>query len=245
MTWNFPNCCGALDGRHIALRRPPDGRAELFKYRGRYSVVLLALVDADSKFLYVEVDTNGRADDMCVFRSSSLKTAIKNNSLNLPPDHVIIADNTFPLTTSIMKPFSKRDFSAVERIFNYRLSRARRVVDNAFGILAARFEVFRKEIELDVSTTDLIVRAACTIHNWLCTVSPETYLGKGWADFEDAETGEIHPGLWRETAVELPPLRTSRAVCPYTKEAAKKRNSIATYFSEEGQVPFQMRAIEM
>ncbi|XP_046994288.1 uncharacterized protein LOC124606350 [Schistocerca americana] len=174
--WNFPSCYGALDGNHTSIKRPPGSCAVFYNYKGGYSITQLALVDADCKFIYVDVGTNGRANDGSVFRLSSLKTAIDNDSLNLPQDYIIVADDAFPMTTNLIKPFSRRNLSLEERIFNYRLSRARRVAENAFGVLAGRFRVFRKEIEVNLSTVDLIVQAACKIHNWLRAASPGTYL---------------------------------------------------------------------
>ena len=47
-----------------------------------------------------------------------------------------------------MKPFPFRNQPIENHVFSYRLSRARRVVENAFGLLAVRFRVFRKPIEL-------------------------------------------------------------------------------------------------
>jgi len=66
-----------------------------------------------------------------------------------------------------MKPFSARGLSASERIFNYRLSRARRVVENSFGILTNRFRILRGQMQLQPDTACLVVLACCALHNFL------------------------------------------------------------------------------
>lgn len=243
--WNFPLCCGAIDGKHVAIKRPPGSCSEFYNYKGGYSVILLALVDADCKFLYIDVGTNGRANDASVFRMSSLKSAIDNSKLNFPNDYFILGDDAFPLSPNLMKPFSKRNLTLLERIFNYRLSRARRVVENAFGIMTARFRIFGKEIEVDLETVDLIVQCVCTLHNWLRTTSPATYFERGWVDHEDTDTGVFHPGQWRSTGTELPPLRGARSTNTYSKRASETRKKLAEYFSGEGRVSWQMKAIGM
>ncbi|GFX31662.1 DDE Tnp4 domain-containing protein [Trichonephila clavipes] len=125
------------------------------------------MVDADYCFTYVDVGGNGRANDSAVFRNSSLNIAMENKAIGLPEDHVIIGDDAFPLRPDLMKPFSKHGLSDEEKIFNYRTSRARRVSENAFGILAWRFRVFSKAIELKPDTIDRVILAACSLHNWL------------------------------------------------------------------------------
>lgn len=65
-----------------------------------------------------------------------------------------------------MKPFSQPgDAGSVSRVFDYHLSRARRVVENAFGRLKARFRILHKGPENDLPNVRLIIRACCVLHN--------------------------------------------------------------------------------
>ena len=59
----------------------------------------------------------------------------------------VIGDDTFSISTQVMKPYPQRNLDRTKRIFNYRTFRARRTVENAFGILANRFHVFLLPIQ--------------------------------------------------------------------------------------------------
>ncbi len=76
--------------------------------------------------------------------------------------YVFVADEAFPLMDHVLKPYPLRDLDPYQREFNYRLSRARRVVENAFGILANRFRVFHSAIQLSPEKVELVVLAALT-----------------------------------------------------------------------------------
>ena len=65
--WNLPNCQGALDGKHIVMKLPIRSGGEYFNYRHTFSIVLMALVDADYKFRYTNVGCNGRVSDGGIF----------------------------------------------------------------------------------------------------------------------------------------------------------------------------------
>ena len=54
-----------------------------------------------------------------------------------------------------------------KQIFNLRLSRARRIVENAFGILAQRFRLYNRHLQLNVENVDKVVKASCVLHNYL------------------------------------------------------------------------------
>lgn len=82
---------------------------------------------------------------------------------------VVLGDEAFPLLQNLLKPYP-RDQSLVDRskaVFNYRLSRARRIVENAFGILTQRFRIFSTAIFLNVETVENVITSACIIHNMI------------------------------------------------------------------------------
>ncbi|KAK5650048.1 hypothetical protein RI129_001077 [Pyrocoelia pectoralis] len=166
--WNFPNGIAAMDGKHVTFRAPSTAGSMFYNYKGQHSIVLLALVDAHYNFLYVDVGTNGRISDGGVFRKSTLCEAITDNKINIPKNSalpgrnkevpfVIVADAAFPLATNILKPYPFRNM----------LSRARRVVENAFGILANRFRVLLTIIHLNPDKVQDITLTCCALHNFL------------------------------------------------------------------------------
>lgn len=181
--WQFPNCIGALDGKHVTIRSPKNSGSLNFNYKKTFSIVLMALADANYKLIYVDVGCKGRVSDGGVFNRSSLYSAIETNALNIPPPRllpssnievpfVIVADDAFALKTYLMKPYSFRGQDREEHVYNYRLSRARRMVESTFGLMASKFRVLRSIIELSEDNVNLCVLAICVLHNWLITVNP-------------------------------------------------------------------------
>jgi hypothetical protein len=140
-----------MDGKHIVIRCPSKSGSELYNYKRDYSVILLATVDGNYRFIYTNAGTNGRVNDALVFSKSTFNEALQTNTLNLPTEGVFVGDDAFPLRKNTMKPYSmKRPLTVKERIFNYRLSRARCVSENAFGIMVSRFWVYEKPIPLQL-----------------------------------------------------------------------------------------------
>lgn len=129
--WNFHHAIGAIDGKHIAIKAPKDSGSVYYNYKGFFSIILLGLVDADYKFMWVDIGANGSTSDCAVFNASDLKVALESGTLGLPvpeplPDddrdipYFIVGDDAFPLKTWLMKPFAIRNMTHEERIFNYR-----------------------------------------------------------------------------------------------------------------------------
>ena len=86
--------------------------------------------------------------------------------------------------------------SEPETIFNYRLSCARRVIENTFGILAARWRIFRGYIRASVENVENYVLATLCLHNYLRQTDNAGYCPAGFVDSEDS-TGHIKQGEWR------------------------------------------------
>ena len=84
-----------------------------------------------------------------------------------------------------MRPYGGSKLPESQRIFNYRLSRARRIVENAFGIMASRFRVFRRPLLVKTETVDLIVLACTALHNFQKRKTTLRYVDGHTADNED------------------------------------------------------------
>jgi hypothetical protein len=236
---------GAIDGKHIAVQQPADTGSEFFNYKHFFSVILLAMVDANYKFIYVDIGAAGRAGDAGVFADSSLKKALLTNTLDLPDavalpgvstnvSHHIVGDDAFPLSTRVMKPFPFCNLAKEKRIFNYRLSRARRVVENAFGILAHRWRVFLTTIKLSPEKVTGIIFAACCLHNLMVEKNKASYASA--ADQEDADHVLVQ-GTWRNDQAlnSMQPTTLHNA----TRNAKTQRELLTKYFNEHGSVPWQ------
>lgn len=107
----------------------------------------MAISDANYCFLMLNIGAEGRRSDGGVFRNSDIDIRFKNKNMNLPEPnqvgvnglklpYVIVADEAFALTPYMMRPFPRsKNLDFRKKVFNYRLSRARRVVESAFGLL--------------------------------------------------------------------------------------------------------------
>ncbi|KAH7714211.1 nuclease HARBI1-like protein [Aphelenchoides avenae] len=194
----------------------------------------------------------GKASDVGLFDSSDLKRAMDNGQLNLPdPEPVVnggrvlpyffVGDAAFPLSDRMMKPFPMTNGTdESRRLFNYRLCRARRVIENCFGLIAVKWRVLLTTIATRPETCDHIVKAVCALHNF---VIDETPSGDAHPTAM-ADDGDDDNGRWRS---EVPTLLQAnirrRGNNRPAQSAVDFRDSLIEYFVQEGAVQWQRRMI--
>ncbi|XP_073507020.1 uncharacterized protein [Phyllobates terribilis] len=227
---NFPNCIGAVDGKHVRVQQPPRSGSRFFNYKKYFSVVLMAVADAHFKFVAIDVGAYGSTGDSRVFRSSQIGLQILQDGVTLPAPRplpgsthpvpfVMVSDEAFPLQTNLLRPYPRRALNARRRIFNYRLSRARRYVECTFGIMCSQWRIFHTAIQLDTETVDTVIKACCVLHNYAREYSTE----------QDEES----------QLSELIPVVNSGQGRP-SNSGARVRETFADYFmSPEGAVHWQ------
>ncbi|XP_071555857.1 putative nuclease HARBI1 isoform X1 [Temnothorax nylanderi] len=238
--WNFPNCIGAVDGKHVSIQAPSNSGSTYYNYKGYHSINLLGVSDANCCFTMVDIGAEGRQSDGGVFRNSKIGKRFEHNLFKLPspkkleiggPElpYVLVADEAFPLSVYMMRPYPRRgNLNIKKKVFNYRLSRARKIVENAFGLLVARWRIYRRPIIASISNARKIIKATVVLHNfiiqneekvngnnkYLHTSEDGTYTSYGVSNMELCE------GQSNNNAIAI-------------------RESYATYFQETGALDFQ------
>ncbi|XP_064469916.1 uncharacterized protein LOC135384654 [Ornithodoros turicata] len=242
--WNFPNVIGSIDGKHFAIRCPDKSGSDFFNYKGFYSIVLLAVADAEYRFILVDVGAQGRVSDGACFNESGIKEHFERGTLGLPSSACrwpvcMVGDAAFPLRPYLMRPYPGRNLSETKKVFNYRLSRARRCIENAFGILVSRWRSFLSTVTGTPDFLTDMVKAGVCLHNFL--MLDAAYCPEGYADTVCGEN--VQEGIWRETVTQVGCEGSSGANRP-TSVAMAIRDEIAGYFmSPEGSLPWQLRVV--
>ncbi len=223
----------------------------------------MAVVDANYKFIYVDIGGYGSEGDPALLSQSSFDRRLdsatnsyETGGMDIPGDyylpetnmvvpHTFLGDAAFKLQRHLLTPYSRRTTTGQEEIFNYRLSRARRVVENAFGILVSRWRVLDTKMDVGVDLADEIVKACVALHNYLKSTdatdhqSPR-YVPDHYVDYEK-ENGEVVLGDWRrghrDHEYAQRPLETDNRQSRMTLGIREKFKHY--FLSDEGRVSWQ------
>lgn len=141
--------------------------------------------------------------------------------------YVIVADEAFALKNYMMRPYSRnQNLDKRKKIFNYRLSRARRVIESTFGILVARWRIYRKPIISSLKLGLNIIKATCCLHNFIISCEGKH---KYYSTLKPNDVHVVSDGLCDSTGQRYYPCTN----------VANIRNTFAAYFEGDGAIPWQ------
>lgn len=174
---DFPNCIGAVDGKHIRMIKPCHSGSLYFNYKKYFSMNLLAVCDSDYKFIFIDVGSYGKSSDSTIFNRSQLKSDLEENRLSIPQPKptnnemalpfTFIGDEAFPLSNYIQRPYAGNYLSSKKRVYNYRLSRARRYIECTFGIMTNKWRILHRPLNVRIEFAEEIVKTCCILHNFV------------------------------------------------------------------------------
>ncbi|KAJ0172480.1 hypothetical protein K1T71_011619 [Dendrolimus kikuchii] len=128
----------------------------------------------DNIVLFLSVGSYGKECDSSIFKESTMWKKLNDSSLNIPKSrplhatlqkdmpYVFVGDDAFPLSTNLLRRFGGTHLDHMKKIFNYRLSRARRYVVCAFGILTNKWRIFHRPLDVHPDMAIVIVKA-CSV----------------------------------------------------------------------------------
>ena len=199
--WGFPQAAGAIDGSHVPIIKPLESASDYFNRKGFYSVIIQGLVDFRGLFMDVYIGWPGKVHDARVFANSSVYS--KGNKGELFPAWtrkmcgcdvplVILGDPAYPLLPFVMKPYVENDRTPPDqKLFNYRESRARMVVENAFGRLKGRWRCLLKRLDFKFENVAYITAACVVLHN-LCERNGDNFCDD-WNDDDFSTQVTVSP----------------------------------------------------
>ena len=233
----MPHTIGCIAGKRICIECPRLNGTLYYNYKGFFSMVLRAFCDANYYFTLVLGQYRSN-NDSGVLANSQMGQMSEDELLHVPPGtksqkddlhdchYFLLGGEIFLLKKWLMRSF---------RIYNYRHSRACRVIENCFGILSARFRILQKPIRASVENAEKYVLACFALYNYLRLTDNAHYTPVGFIDSEDKH-GNFVPGEWRsqnESAVQSGSFQSISAVQGFRSrvDALEVRNRLKNYLN--------------
>lgn len=86
--WDFPNCVSAVDGKHVRIVAPDKSGSLFHNFKNFFSVVLFAMVDANCKFVLIDVGSYGKEGDAGIFKKSKVGELVQEGTIFPPPPRI-------------------------------------------------------------------------------------------------------------------------------------------------------------
>ncbi|KAL8489863.1 hypothetical protein ACS0TY_025665 [Phlomoides rotata] len=169
----FPGCLGALDGTYIDVHVPTTDKGRYMNRKGQCSVNVLGVCDRNMQFVYVLTGWEGSAADSRVLHDAVNRA----NELKVPRGNYYLCDNGYPNCEGFLTPYkgvryhlnewTARQPQNFQEYFNMKHTRARNVIEHAFGLLKMRWGIICGPSWYDIQTTNQIIMTCCLIHNYI------------------------------------------------------------------------------
>lgn len=223
--WGMIQCAGAIDGSHVPVTPPALQHTDFYNRKGWYSMVIQAVVDHNYLFRDICVGWPGSVHDARVLVNSAIhskgnkREIMSGNEIRLNGTKIplfLVGDSAYPICTWLMKPFPfSANLTPAQRSYNYHLSSARIVTENAFGRLKARWRRLYKRNDMNIEKVPCIITACCILHN-ICEVHKDSF-NEHWLQIP----ANVNPQ----------PPRTSHASTRSNQEAKDIRDALVQYFA--------------
>lgn len=214
--------------------------------------MLLGICDAQYMFTFVDIGAYGRCSDGGIFRDSTMGLKFASKEMNVPaPEplspggpplpYVLVGDEAFQLTDYLLRPYpGKGGLNDERNIYNYRLSRARRTIENTFGILVSQWRILKQPLNCSMEKTISIVKAIICLHNWIrrMDIEENEYVTPTLIDQENDD--DFIPGSWRNymdnsAFVNITHCGSNNS----SRQAMQIREEFCKYLNSEGAIPSQ------
>lgn len=86
-----------------------------------------------------------------------------------------MGDEAFPLKKNLMRPYSGRNLPPDKQTFNIKLTSARKLIENAFGILVSKFRIYHTTIIADPEVAISIIKSTVSLHNYIKKTKHQVY----------------------------------------------------------------------
>lgn len=233
------------------LQCPDNAGSSYFNYKNHHSIVLLAICDANYSFTFVDIGAYGRRSDGGIFRDSEIGQKFEKGEMGVPePEkltvdgmalpYVLVGDEAFQLTNYLLRPYpGKIGLNQDKNIFNYHLSRARRTIENTFGIMVSQWRIMKKPMQGTVENIVSTVQAIVCLHNWLRKQDKDnSYIP---ANIDDPEvSNNISSEVENNSALHD---GRCKGINNSSRSAIIVREEFCDFFNAEGMVPWQYNRI--
>nr|CAH7735761.1 unnamed protein product [Callosobruchus chinensis] len=127
----------------------------------------MAMCYSNYCFTFVDIGDYGKNSDSSIFKNSHFCKNLTSNKLDVPNPDVIVGDEAFGLSFNVMRPYGGKNLTSKQRIYNYRLTRARRYTECIFGIISNKWRIFHRPLTVSIDFAEDIVKACTVLHNFV------------------------------------------------------------------------------